>query len=505
MQDMSQSDYPTKPAIVTRQPDPRVHPVGVNACPDDVELFHVFRTQVASRVAFGLDQAFWNRDLLQAAHVHPALWHAILAMAATHKALPQLLSDPPSETEDVLTLKHHHLSIKHMLNAATQSDELSYLQKEMMLMAAVLLTTICSLRRYLPEALVHAKNGLRLYYRWKFWQYLSVPGAATSPLGVLRSDSLILLMEFLEFQTFTFTFTSERPKNIKYSAWARSSPNDAFSCLIEAYFALQLLMNQSIHAWSEIRRDYLARRQGPLPDPRLVYRRGLSQWRYKFNKLRQLQTQNMVQVNIVRRLELYCCALEMMLYSDCSEPAFSALPPDSVMEHMVELVEKVFTSETELDESYAQDGPASFFFSLSIAPQIGALAIFSRNSRVRQRFISLLNDWPRAESIWCGKLIAAMTESVQLVEGEGLTSSQQLCCRPPCTPGEYVCFQHRVMSSYISVNKDGDLEHRIQTIGDIQHGLPERIFMWKYLNNEDESSVKVYKWKYPCTVFRLQV
>ncbi|KAJ6779952.1 hypothetical protein PWT90_06598 [Aphanocladium album] len=461
-----------KSTSVMLQPDLRVYPVGIAACRNDIQLFHIFRTRIANQITGGLDLGFWIQDLLQAAYIHPALWHAILAMTATQ-----------SETDNVSALKHHHLSIRHMLDTTTQSNELSYLQKEMVLMAAILLTTVCSLQGHLREALIHAKNGLRLYYQWNFWQYLSTHREAPSQLGVIRPNCLILFMEFLDHSILAFTFETERPLSIINSARGPASGDD-FESLTEAYFELLLLMNQSIHAWSDIRADYLACRQGPVPDHRLPYRRAVSHWRRRFMNLKQrlTETGQPADENILWRLELYCVTMEMSLYADLSEPACTIIPSDSTMEHMQELVEKIFASETERvkrDEHAAKRSPF-FSFSLSIAPQLGVAATFCRKRSIRQRATFLLKSWPRMENLWSGALIAAVAENLHRVEDEGLLPNNS--CKPPCVDGEFVCFHHRVMSSYIAVNTDGKVEHRIRTVGDIQHGRPERRFMLKYLD-----------------------
>lgn len=486
---------PTTPAraamMLTLQPDASVHPAGIRVCPNDLRLFQIFRARTAGQMAGGIDRAFWNRDLLQAIHVHPALWHASLAMAAMHKTLP-----PPTratqpkkveEGDDVLMLKHHYASVKCVLGATAQREALSYAQKEMILMTTILLTTVCSLSGHLAEAFIHARNGLRLFYQWNFWQYMTRHGTGVSQHGVLRSDSLTLLMEFLEYQIVVFTAKTEWPANLPDAAAAARAPPASyapFTSLTDAYFELLLLMNHSTSAWVATRGACFAASlsspsppQGPLPDRRLACRNALARWRSRFWPLQQSVTRTRADVNILWRLELYCAGIELTMCAESSEPGFSILPADATIARMLALVEKVLASEADTANDHELTRSPFFSFSLSIGSQLGLIAVLSRKRAIRQRMVSLLRQWPLTESIWRGAFIAAMAEGVHQVENDGLKPEQQLYCDVPCVDGEYVCFQHRVVSAFVAINKDGLLELRIQSVSCAQQGLPEQKFI----------------------------
>lgn len=350
-------------------------------------------------------------------------------------------------------------------------------------MTAVLLTSICALRGHLPEALIHARNGLRLFYQWDFWQYMKQPGASPSQAktGVLRSESIVMLMVFLEYQLFAFTHTTERPARTPNYMALMPPSSEPFESVTEAYFSLLLLMSASITAWSPTHAAHDKQRTWPLPDHRLASRRALSQWRCRFRLLRQSLRAEASSENIVWRLELYCAAIETTLHADPLEPGFTFLPPDSMIERMLVLVDRIAANEVDAKGPSHEHGHVSasalFSFSLSVTSKLGMISIFCRKKAVRQRMLAMLQRWPRAESIWCGKLIAGMAEAVHRVEDEGLVPDQQPCSGKPCAAGEYVCFHHRVMTKYVAVNEDGTLEVRIQSVRDIQSGAPERKFL----------------------------
>lgn len=460
------------------QPAIDVSPAGVNTSRHDMGLFHLFRTQTASQLTGGVDQIFWNMDLLQAIRIYPALWHASLAMAAMHKTLRNAASDHASQEDDVLALKHHYLSIKHMLDAAAmQGMELPYSKKEMILMTTILLATISSLRGDMREAIIHARSGLRLYYQWNFRQYKTQQLTAASKIGALSSDSLIMLMEFLEYQFALFTGTTERPPGIPDFASATLGSDSPFTSLTEAYVKLLPLVNGAVSLWADSQVPDLAQQTYPLPDRCLVHRHALRQWRSRFQNLKRLSKNKTSEMDTVMRLELYCRALEVTLHADSSEPGFSVNIADFNLVRMLALVEKLFANQTELANDTTSTNIPIFSFSLSIYGPLAAIAVFCRKRIVRQRMLFLLRHWPRVESIWHGTLLIRMCESIYQVENEGAMFDQQSCHEPHCIDGEYVCLHHRILASHSTLGPDGEMQLKLTSVGDSQRRLPERTFM----------------------------
>lgn len=69
-------------AALGHQPSQRLWPLDVSPSVEGREMFHFFRSEGVNQVVGYFDASFWTVDVLRAAQVYPAIWHAMLAMAA---------------------------------------------------------------------------------------------------------------------------------------------------------------------------------------------------------------------------------------------------------------------------------------------------------------------------------------------------------------------------------------------------------------------------------------
>lgn len=67
--------------------------------PDDVACFDFFRRRTAPMTVSFSPSEFWSGRLLQVAHAHPAVWHAVVALGALHRRWELGFASPDDDAE----------------------------------------------------------------------------------------------------------------------------------------------------------------------------------------------------------------------------------------------------------------------------------------------------------------------------------------------------------------------------------------------------------------------
>ncbi|TPX14616.1 uncharacterized protein E0L32_005308 [Thyridium curvatum] len=126
--------------------------------PRECQLFDLFRSATGPATETLAPSSFWTRDILQLAHVEPAVWHAVVALGGLHcrwhddtaKAL-SLTPPPVHEVE----LHYHH--------AVTLAQRMQ--QPERALALSLALGAVANLMGSLRESRVHVAAGRNLLCR----------------------------------------------------------------------------------------------------------------------------------------------------------------------------------------------------------------------------------------------------------------------------------------------------------------------------------------------------
>lgn len=157
-------------APLLAQPAPAPVPTTDVPTATDVTLFSIFRTDVIHHLLDIFDEAFWKMYLMQAVHAYPAVWHAAIATAAAFNSLSATTGEAIEDSQ--LTVdRYRRMSLIHC-NKAIQClrqvnhTNLTQADREMLLIACMLLTYYSNLRGDNEQADMHMRNGVYLSKAW---------------------------------------------------------------------------------------------------------------------------------------------------------------------------------------------------------------------------------------------------------------------------------------------------------------------------------------------------
>ncbi|SPO07201.1 uncharacterized protein DNG_09895 [Cephalotrichum gorgonifer] len=463
--------YTSLPALV-RQPDHSASPF--RSSWDERRMFFFFRTETALQVAGPFDQSFWTVDLLKATQVHPAIWHASVAVAAMYKRYT-IPSSAHSTTlrKDLynFALTQYNASISGLVDVASRENP-GPGDKDVILATSILYTGLCSLRGDPREAFLHMRNGLKLFRQWKHWERRRSRGSG----GVLPVNSIVTLFNRLDSQALNLLDDASRME------WEgghipREPSTKPFTSVTEAYFEFELSLSGLLGLMQ--RREFIA---GPYPtgpsrESRLVFRNALSAWSEKFSALRPLLKESEMEAALI--LQIRHIAFDIALTIDVSswELAWDEFHPQ---------YEQIVTFSRQLLEKYhpatGGDGGAEheacgpiFSFAASVCEPLYVAASSCRDPVLRREAISLLRQWPRRECLWDSVLAASLAESIMLMEeqaadGVGVESNEEcLCVRE-----QFVCHGHRVADTKLELLGEGVGMVTLRSVNDILAERPGR-------------------------------
>ena len=439
------------------------------ATPRELELFQLFATETVRQVASTFDYSFWAIDVLQAAVVYPAVWHATIAMSAMHQRLKHgvAYSSPDAhraaQEHYVYALKSYNASIAE-LKKITGNAHVGPGEQEATLMSSLLFTGLCSMQGDLTEAMIHARNGLEMFDQWKFWKNKD---------RVLSVASVAAQIAYFEGQ---FINKRSQPKGrakirAKRSTLGASPSDTPFATAKEAYWELQPLLisllemehGQDTHVGS----PHLDPQPQPL-DKRHTFRKLFAHWHAKFLPLELALNGRGADKKSMLLMRMLYTACHICLYVDFDRMLVSWDDHDSEFSQVVDLAHDLFreyAKEDAVTRAMHKEGNSVPIF--SFAPSICETLYFvggsCRNGVTRRRVISLLRKWPRRDGLWDAQLIASICEAIMKFE-EAAAKSESGC---ECRAGKFICNGHRVVGSDVSFVDDWTLRLTLTTVGDV--------------------------------------
>ncbi|KAL2106620.1 hypothetical protein VUR80DRAFT_6462 [Thermomyces stellatus] len=424
-------------------------------------MFFFFRTETAARVAGPFDQSFWTVDLLRATQLHPAIWHASIAVAAMHKRYTVPARGPTAGLRRGLyefALAQYNASISGLVGIA-RAENPSPDDKDIILAASVLYAGLCSLRGDPKEAFLHMRSGLRLFRQWKHWERRGRRGR-----GVLPADSIITL--FNRFDTQALNLLDDKARTEWEGRDIPRQPSGApFASVTEAYFEFELTLNGLVD---------LRQRKSPLVsdagrpcsdrENRRALRGALDAWSAKFAALQPLLKDSEAEAALILRIRQI--AFDMALSADPSrwELAWDDFLPQ--YEQIVTLSRRL------LEEHHpAACGAPTFSFAASVCEPLYVTASSCRHASVRREAISLLRRWPRRECLWDSVLAASLAESIMLLEESAAAGGRDdggggggECY---CVEGAFICHGHRVADAKLELLGEGVGMVTLRTVNDV--------------------------------------
>ncbi|KAJ3495399.1 hypothetical protein NLG97_g3428 [Lecanicillium saksenae] len=408
-----------------------------DAAPRDRALFYTLRTSAFNSLAGCFDRDFWSEGALQAAQSFPAVWHAGLAIAAECTSVATIgISAQDNEWRHVYAMQHYNKALQYLITVSNKT-ELSYTDKEAMLLSMILLTSLCCLWKDVDTALIHIGRGIQLFRQWRI---LDVALSPAMPVQLLPVRSLITLFLRFEMQYVRFFELATEP-TYELQAATPETWTGSFTSIMEAYsefltisLAMRCTDPGATHSTFHPRLPIFAKFRGPFDN-----------WKAKLARFVASRVMTDYEMQCILTLEFESAMTEIVFSVDGVDSDVRQLAYDSwlpMFEYMMTLAERLY-EQTLKDTAHSPAFPL-FSFSLSISDPLFFL-LNCRDGRLRRRALALLRRWPQQDGLVQSEQRAARFEQLMLFEeGFGMVEEAQRPAYCQCIAGMFICGWHRV-------------------------------------------------------------
>ncbi|KAJ3497438.1 hypothetical protein NLG97_g1906 [Lecanicillium saksenae] len=452
---------------LVKSPDYSHSPPGVQLGQFESRMFHMFRNETVKHVAGVFDHSFWKVNVLRAARIYPAIWHASLAVAAMQE---RNIIHAHSQNQDIkrkfygFALLQYNAAIKILLEIAQKSTQ-SVAEQETLLMASLLFTTLSILQSDGSQAITHANNGIQLFYRWRYWEQAE---------HARRTGDRILSPDF--FATIVAVATSQfHYDRSTISPWSLRNLSKRVECTGEfesasdAFIHLEPLLTGMMEILNGLNPDTNQIQQLQLiHEKQRSYRDDFLIWKEKYARLQQCKLLSEEDSWAMIQIKALSIGVDVALHLSLDDLDMEFDEFYSSFEKIVKLTETLLETE---DQGPTQWG---YSFSHSISMLLFFVSTSCRDSALRRRAITLLRSIPDKTSYIYSKLTARLCESIMEAEEIGQTEMEGdgQCC---CVAGEFICREHRAVFRDTQVVGYGQIVVSIRTVADLKRNRPGRI------------------------------
>ncbi|CEJ92271.1 hypothetical protein VHEMI07932 [[Torrubiella] hemipterigena] len=398
-------DYQPSPEGRQSQPDLRIVPQpsaiilpeGAKAVSYEINLFGTFRDTLVTGMGGPFNHRFWRVDVPTAAQIYPSLWHSAIAIASidhstkVEKKRRQLGPDDPannylpSNHHYIIALTHFNKSIRSLARslAGKSLAQLSYIDKEMVLMTNILFIGICSMLEETGQLQSHYRNFKNLLSTLRFGKEES-----TSRKGIMSYEDLLAVI-----------LSIDGSLEASYQTrWLRSWVVDVpcyptLQSVTQAYTEFLPIAYSGLNKKEDIT-NYTY--DGPL---RGIYRQNqIAAYEAKLTNFldekKTLNSQDLVAIESIRiHLEVMKRKEEIFRKPNRAAAMKYELGLFKVLDHMDSLLSKT----TRLYSPYS-DETAPMTFAPSLGSAMELMAAFPNNAHLRRKAIELMRKWPFKEN-----------------------------------------------------------------------------------------------------------
>ena len=459
--------------LLLPQPDPCAAPTPCTTW-SERRMFFFFRTETASRVAGPFDQSFWTVDLLRATAVHPAIWHASIAVAAMYKRYTIPAGEATAALRSGLyefALAQYNASISGLVGVAGAEEGPGPDGRDVILATSVLYSGLCSLRGDPKEAFLHMRSGLGLFRQWRHWERKGRRGAGRG--GVLPVDSIITLFNRFESQSLNLLDDASRIEWEGHDDIPRDPSPTPFASVTEAYFEFELTLNGLVDLRQRHDLVSVPSRPRPLGESRVAFRGALEAWKRKFEALWPLLRDSEMEAALTLRIRQIAFEIALGVDAECWELGWDEFLPQhrQIVELSRQLLEEyhpLSSSGAGGGDGYGGGGCASMFsFAASVSEPLYITASSCRDGAVRREAIELLRLWPRRECLWDSVLAASLAESIMLLEESAVGNLRDVSEECYCAEGLFICHGHRVADAKLELLGEGVGMVTLRTVNDV--------------------------------------
>ena len=417
-----------------------------------MRLFHFFRTEAAACLAGSFDQRFCAMDLLQAARLHPMVFHACAALAAMYQRESMARSNTAVQEQRrlyVMALKQYDHAIRSIRDLPSETRDTNH---EVLLISCVLFTAICCLQGDLTTALVHLQNGQRLFREW---------GRRDVRYGLVSAKPLAALMSRMCTQSIELRVTPWETDTNELSR--RTMSTAPFLSVSDAYLELEPLSN----GFLELR--HAASWGSPTGDINLSedvlreYKTALESWSTRFFRLQEARASDVVELEGRLMLEARYWTTYIQMHRD----AESELDWDTYQAEfakIVALAQQAFEVADQDTQAVSLTSRA-FSFSSSAMDSVFHVARFCRHYTTRHKALNVLRTWNVKDGVCDTALSATIAQAfMKFEEAPGNVSTGCGC------DGWHICEAHRIRLLAGKTVHNGTAAVVVKTVGDLRDG-----------------------------------
>lgn len=334
-----------------------------------------------------------------AAQVYPSLWHAAIAIAAIHHSAKiekkRLQGSPDSPTSNYVPRNHHYLLALTHFNKSIRSlrdslagkslDQLSYMDKEMVLMTNILFMGICAMLEDNIQLQTHYKSFTNLLSTMRFGDE-----HPAHRKGIMSFEDLLAVILAID--------GSLEGSAVYETRWARpwvvNVPSyDTLESVTQAYIEFLPFTYNGLNKQTELANVAY---DGPM---RGTYRRNkMAAFEEKLTALvngkNRLNSQDLEAIESMR-LQLQVIKVKDEIFRKPNREA--VMKYELGLFQILDHIDDLLTRTARVDGPYS-DETAPITFSPSLGSPMEMLAAFPNNANLRRKAIELIRKWPFKEN-----------------------------------------------------------------------------------------------------------
>ena len=366
------------------------------------QAFYMFRHSTSGLLAGFFDVTFWKEDLLLAAESYLPIRHAVIGLAAAYQNFTRL--DPATiDQRDFIT--YQYSKCMRLLNQCITKGEISRGSKAIILIANLLLRTLCTLQGFHLEACLHLRSGLALLHQWGVSDSLadSVANGSICPIKFIKATytQLDTQARLLIWSTARFSQRSWQSHEVSLDGWGTGylrATTQALSQLVSLHNRIMQSIGTKHFYYGKIMIGEEGRKQ---------FRGELKLWEKKYKALYRAKDDEISLA--ILPIRIYQLLIRAMTACPSNEGE------DLIDESQETCCRKLLDSLTAaLQSSGCQEGKPSFKFVGNWVESLYFIAANSSVHKTKLEALRLLETYPLQEGLWSSN-VAALTVKQQYV------------------------------------------------------------------------------------------
>lgn len=435
-------------------------PLPANRQAQERHLFSVFQNRFVPLMSDVFDRDFWEVSMLRGTHAYPAAWYASLAIGAMYQKLDlgrRGASAYDQQRYDHAALIYCNKTTKLLVEA--NHTQMAVSEREMLLLACILLMCYANLRQDFAQALVHIANGAYLSKQWNYWKH-NRQKSQRLPNCVVPATSISMFFLRLEMQL--TSSPSEVPEQLKPATQRIHIDVDScYESAIEAYIELLPILNAYRQLYQQSSRSDNQRHMlnpnaiAVLNGPFLLWRDKFRAYKRRFWGEMEQRMTDTNEADCIQMLTTWQLLCTVILCSDTSKEELAYDDFNHEFERAMSIYEYLLDVSPlgKAHKSGAWLSNMSSFIGL-VGQGLSAVCSGCRVPTIRRRGLRLMTEYPFKDGTTDSKyLVIFLRMKMDLEENGWQRSPIEGGCK--CVPDVFICGDHRIRSPVVVRQEDG--------------------------------------------------